>query len=89
MLRILHLIWDDWNEEHIAGHGVTRDEVEDVCFSRASLGVRIRRERYRVIGQTEAVRYLTLILDFAGKRRYYVVTARDADRSRLRTSRGN
>ncbi len=72
MLRILQLIWDDWNEEHIARHGVTRDEAEEVCFNQSSLGVRIRRGRYRVIGQTDAGRYLTVILDFAGKRQHYV-----------------
>jgi uncharacterized DUF497 family protein len=91
MLRILQLIWDDWNEEHIGRHRVDRDEVEYVCFSRSSLGVRIRRGRYRVIGQTDSGRYLTVILDFVGKRRYYVVTARDADeaeRRRLRASGG-
>jgi len=35
MLRIGELLWDDWNEEHIARRGVDRDEVEDVCFNQA------------------------------------------------------
>ena len=25
------LIWDEWNKEHIARHGVTPEEVEEVC----------------------------------------------------------
>ena len=27
-LRGLH--WDDWNEDHIARHGVTREEIREV-----------------------------------------------------------
>ena len=27
---ILHLVWDEWNRDHIAKHGVTPSEVEEV-----------------------------------------------------------
>lgn len=87
MLYIRELIWDDWNEAHIARHYVSRYEVEDVCFDKSSLAVRIRRGRYRVLGRTESGRYLMVILDLTGRNRFYVVTARDADdgeRRRLR-----
>ena len=25
------LIWDEWNKEHIAKHGISPEEVEEVC----------------------------------------------------------
>jgi uncharacterized DUF497 family protein len=90
MLLIRELIWDDWNEAHIARHKVSRDEAEEVCFGR-SLGVRIRRDMYRLIGQTGAGRYLVVILAARGKTRFYVVTSRDAteaERRRFRSWRG-
>ena len=31
-MRIDELLWDDWNIEHIAGHGVEPDEVEEACY---------------------------------------------------------
>lgn len=86
-MYIRQLIWDDWNESHIARHGVRRDEVEDICYNANSLGVRIRRGRYRVIGQTEAGRYITAIVDSSTGGKFYVVTGRDAtdaERRRLR-----
>jgi uncharacterized DUF497 family protein len=90
MLPIRELLWDDWNEAHIARHGVAVEEVEDVCWGH-SLGVRIRRGRYRIIGQTSAERYLTVILAYERGREFYVLTARDAtqrERGRLRSWRG-
>jgi uncharacterized DUF497 family protein len=90
MLLIKELVWDDQNEAHIARHGVAVDEVEDVCSAR-SLGVRIRRGRYRIIGQTSAGRYLTVILDSQRGEEFYVVTAREAtepERGRFRSWRG-
>ena len=86
MLIIRELVWDDWNEAHIARHSVAIEEIEDVCFGR-SLGVRIRRRRYRIIGQTGAGRYLTVILDSQGRGEFYVVTARDASESECRRFR--
>jgi uncharacterized DUF497 family protein len=91
MLPFRELVWDDWNEEHVARHNVTRREVEEVCFGRAFV-VRMRRSRYRVVGQTEGGRYLTVILDSRQGREFYVVTARDAvepERRRFRSWRGH
>jgi len=84
MFRILELIWNAWNEAHIARHGIVSEEVEEVCFSSERLVVKIRRDRYRVIGQTEAGRYLTVILDGVGRGRFYVVTAREASSNERR-----
>jgi uncharacterized DUF497 family protein len=88
-MLIRRLVWDDWNEEHVARHGIVPREVRAVCLSNQSLGVRIRRGRYRIIGQTDEGRYLTVYLDVEDLEMasYYVVTARDAtpsERRRLR-----
>ncbi len=77
-MRITDLEWDGSNEEHIARHRVWPDEVDEVCLGSGSLAVRIRRGRYRVLGQTESGRYLTVILDGVGGGRFYPVTARDS-----------
>lgn len=90
-MDIRELVWDEGNEAHIARHGVEPDEAEDVCFSPRSLSVRMRRGRYRVIGQTAAGRYLTVILDSEEAGTFYVVTSRDAtdpERRRLHRWRG-
>jgi hypothetical protein len=31
-MTIDHLVWDDWNREHIARHNVTPEEVEQVIL---------------------------------------------------------
>ncbi len=70
MTYIRELVFDERNIEHIARHGVTPEEVEEVCYlaphftrARSKRG----RRRYRVIGQTEDGRYLTIFLDPLGK----------------------
>ena len=81
-MRIGELVWDDWNIEHIAEHGVVPEEVEEVCASRRRLVLRIglsRRglKRYQVFGPTDDGRLLTVILDWTQAGQFYVVTARD------------
>jgi uncharacterized protein len=83
MLRIHELFFDEWNEAHIAQHGVIPEEVEEVCKNR-SIVSRTRQERLRVIGQTEHGRYLTVILAPRGKGVYYPITARDATQAERR-----
>ena len=92
MFRILELAWRDWAESHIARHRVRWDEVEEVCFNKQRLVTNMRRRRYRLIGQTDAGRYLTVIVDSLGKGRFVPVTARDAtgnERHRFHRSRGD
>ena len=48
-------------EEHIAAHHVKAAEVEEVVFGRPYVS-RARNKRYRLIGQLEAGRYLTVFL---------------------------
>ncbi len=46
-MRVLELIWDDWNEAHIARHGVGRDEV---AVTRPDAQLRRHRLEERSLG---------------------------------------
>lgn len=82
MIPFNDLIWDDWNEEHIARHRVTVEEVEEVARS-VPFMTRGRSGSYRLIGTTAAGRLLTI---FVAPRdgTAYVITARDATRGERR-----
>jgi hypothetical protein len=60
-MRIHELVWPQERIDHIALHGVTPEEVEEVCFGQP-LVQRAKSEGenpvYYVLGQTEAGRYL-------------------------------
>ena len=86
MLRIRELLFDEWNEEHIARHGIVPEEVEEVCGKRPFVS-KTRQQRLRVIGQTEDGRYLTIILASRGQGVFYPITARDATQSERRLFR--
>lgn len=77
MLYIQELLFDEWNEDHIARHGIIPEEVEEVCRYDAFVS-KTRQGRLRIIGQTDAGRYLTIILAARGQGVFYPVTARDA-----------
>ena len=80
-MRIYELIVEPGREEHIARHGVSVAEVEEVVFG-APLVNRVRERRYGLIGPTEAGRYLTVILAPRGV--YGLVTAREATQAERR-----
>ena len=82
MIRIDGLAWDERSEEHIAIHGVTFDEVEQVVTNR--LHVRRSGPYQLVIGQTNSGRYLTVILDYEGGGLWYPVTARPTSHAERR-----
>lgn len=82
-MRIYELIIEPGREEHIARHGVTIEEVEEVVFG-TPLIRRARQGRYHVIGQTDAGRYLAVFLAPRESGVYGLVTARDADPSERR-----
>jgi len=77
MLYVQELLFDDWNEDHIARPSVIPEEVEEVCQGDLFVS-RTWERRLRVIGQTEAGRYLTVILAPRGRGVYYPIAARDA-----------
>jgi uncharacterized DUF497 family protein len=84
MLNVARLIWDAWNVQHIARHGVVPDEVDQVCQGEPVVSATYGG-RLRVFGPTESGQILTAILspqDTEGV--YYVVTARPASRKERR-----
>ncbi len=88
-MRIDELIWDDWNIEHIAEHGVEPEEVDSLTIERYHLvrraGVtRYGLPRYHLYGQTDTGRYLFVVLDREEGHAFYVVTARDMNTAEKR-----
>ena len=88
MPYVRRLTWDAWNVPHILRHGVSPDEVEEVCN-----GQHVVRETYQrrliLIGPTLARRMLAVVLEpesDAGDA-YYPVTARPASRKERRIYR--
>ncbi len=61
MQRITRLDWDDTNREHIGRHGVTPEEVEEVCFS-GPLMMKSRSGTRLAYGRTLAGRYLLVVM---------------------------
>ena len=70
--------WESWSEEHIAGHGVSPGDVEEVVHERPRLVGTGRDGTTLVWGRTAAGRHLLVVLapDPTG-RTHFVVTARD------------
>ena len=89
-MRIRDLIWPEERVEHIARHGVTPEEVEDVCFG-SSLVRKAKSEGenpvYYVEGQTVAGRYLLCVVIQFPDGNGYPITAREMtgkEKSRFR-----
>ncbi len=74
MVNVKRLVWDEWNVDHIARHGVVPKQVEEVCH-----GDHVIREAYggrlMVIGYTKDKKLLAMVLAPKGKDEYYPVTA--------------
>jgi uncharacterized DUF497 family protein len=73
-------IWPEDRIEHIALHGVTPGEVEEVCFGKP-LVQRAKSEGenpvYYILGQTESGRYLFCVVIRFPEGKGYPVTARE------------
>jgi len=81
MILVKGLIWDDWNKEHLAKHGITPEEVEEVCRSKYQ-AVKSYRGRIQLTGKTISEKRLTIILspedrslNEYGDGIYYLITA--------------
>jgi uncharacterized protein len=76
---IQELLWPDDQIDHIAGHDISPDEFEEVCFGR-SLVLRAKSEGtnpvYHVLGETFAGRHLLCIVISFPDGKGYPVTAR-------------
>ena len=73
-VEIGELDWDAWNEDHVAEHGVTRADVDDLCRGRRHLDI-ARGGRLRVVGGTNSGRIIVAILEPLDDGRHYCVTA--------------
>lgn len=78
-MTIDEFIWPEERIDHIAEHGVTPEEVEEVCFGK-SLVLRAKAQGknpvYYVLGQTKAGRYLFCVVIRFPDGKGYPVTAR-------------
>ena len=79
-MTINEFIWPEERIEHIALHGVTPSEVEEVCFGNPVV-FRAKSEGenpvYYVLGQTQAGRYLFCVVIQFPDGKGYPVTTRD------------
>ena len=86
MITVTRLIWDDWNINHSARHGVTLLDVEEVCQ-----GDYLVRQSYHgrmmLIGPNAVGNLLAVILAPEAEGHYYVVTARPAAKQERRIYR--
>ncbi len=72
---IKKLVWDDWNINHIAQHGVIPEEVEQVGSSDPMIQ-QGKKSRLAITGITKAGKMITVILDPEPEEEvYYVITA--------------
>lgn len=75
-MEFWHYDWDEHNIEHIAEHGIEVEEVEQ-ALARKPVLRRGRQGRYLALGQSEAGRYLFVVVEDLGEYWARVITARD------------
>lgn len=80
MIVVHSLMWDHWNKEHLNRHGITIEEVEEVCHGKYKV-IENYRKRIQMIGKTRNGKTLTIILSpedrklkAYGKGIYYPIT---------------
>ncbi len=83
-MKIRRLHWDEHNIFHIAGHGITTEDVERVCYGRHV--ARKARDRYLVYGKTKGGRYILVVLE-KSEDSFMPITARDMNESEKKVYR--
>ncbi|RJP26593.1 MAG: BrnT family toxin [Candidatus Omnitrophota bacterium] len=63
--------------EHVAQHGVSPEEVWEVCEDSLNRAHRLGQNRYLLYGQTASGRYLFIVLERIANTRFKPITARD------------
>jgi uncharacterized DUF497 family protein len=77
-VRLREIVWTPEIEDKVRGkHGLTPEEIRQVCLEPASHVRRARDGRYAVLGRTEAGRYVLVIGAYLGKGTMRIITARD------------
>lgn len=87
-MKIYSLVVAAGRKEHIARHGVSVQEVEEIVSGDPFI-TRSRQGTYRIIGQTNAGRHLTVIVGPRGAGVYGLMTARAATESEVRRYRAS
>lgn len=82
-VKIYDVIVEPGRKEHIARHHIGVEEAHEIIEGDPSVTHK-RQGRYRLIGQTVAGRYLTVIIAPRGPAIYGLVIARDADENERR-----
>ena len=78
MNKITNIEWQTERVAHIqVKHGVAPKEVEEVCFGHPIILRGRGKQIYQVLGQTQAGRYLFIIVRFLGESKVRFITARD------------
>ena len=77
-ISLLKLIWDDWNTEHIKKHSLSREEVEE-AIQNINAHRKGNNGRILLIGRS-GTRILSIVLGQKMEQKYYVITARDANK---------
>ena len=78
-MEIKELEWDERNIEHIAGHGVSPDKVEDVAFDDDPWIRRGRKGTRYMLGYSAAGRYLFTVYALKSSGIARVIRSMDMD----------
>jgi uncharacterized DUF497 family protein len=80
------LDWDEWNIEHIAKHGITREQVEQVIASGETIARESRKNRFLVLGPTREGQLLAVVFGPTPNEpgAFYTFSARTASRQERR-----
>lgn len=83
-MRISEIVWTETDVAHLARHGVTPEEVEEVLaagpvWRRGRAHPATRRKSLYAFGQTSAGRYLFIVLSPRELGRARCITAMDMD----------
>jgi uncharacterized DUF497 family protein len=81
-IKITQLIWDEINSEHIKKHNVTVVEAEE-AIQNINAHREGRSRRIFLIGRS-GKRILAILVKPKEDKKYYVITARDADKKERR-----
>lgn len=78
-MEITEFEWDDYNIEHVAGHHISPDEIENVAFDDEPWVKRGCGQTRYMLGYTVAGRYLFSVYVLKGKSQARVITVMDMD----------
>ena len=74
-MKIQSLHWDDANIEHIARHGLSPVDIEDVCFGE-HIAFKGRQMRYILYGKTDSGAMIMVVLERLFGQSFRPITAR-------------